>query len=210
MNGISANGKHSVTDFGNPYAWSSIGDPVKKIIRETVPYMSGYYDFSMLGGYVAYESREIAYAFDLIADTPAALHEGVAAFTRWLHGIHESDIHDDEIAGYHFRGTCDGCDVDWDESGMKATVEATFTCHPFRIANDESTASLVVGDNVVTITGQRVTPMAVSEGTSIIEVGGFTQTVTGSAWLETALETGSNVIKVTGDPCTITWREELI
>lgn len=128
--GISANGKHSVRDFDCPYAYSQIGQPKKKIVRETVPYMSGYYDFSKLYGDAAYESREINYAFDFVESTPAALHTAVSRFADWLRGIHETSIVDDEVSG-SFTGTCDEIDVKYDESGMAATVSVKFTCQPF-------------------------------------------------------------------------------
>ncbi|MBR3689851.1 MAG: hypothetical protein IKL97_01960 [Eggerthellaceae bacterium] len=208
--GISANGKHSSSDFGNPYAWSKIGDPKKKVIRETVPYMSGYYDFSRLYGGVAYESREIVYAFDLIEDDPATLHESVTAFVNWLHGIYETEIRDDEIRGYHFRGTCDECEPDYDESGLAATIEATFTCYPFRIADEETSVDLAAGESTVANSGMRVLVTGVTEGSTTITVGSMSQSFSGEIDLDIVLEHGDNTVTVEGSPCTIKWREELI
>lgn len=208
--GISANGKHSTRDFGNPYAWSDIGDPSKKIIRGTVPYMSGYYDFSKLYGGVAYESREVTYSFDLIEDDPSTLHDSVTAFVSWLHGIHEAEIRDDEIEGYHFVGTCDECKPDYDESGLAATIEAKFTCYPFRIADEETTVELAAGESTVANSGMRVLVTGVSEGSTTITAGNVSQSFSGEVELEIALEHGENAVIVEGSPCAIKWREELI
>ena len=175
-----------------------------------MPYMSGYYDFSRLYGGVAYESRENVYAFDLIADDPASLHESVTEFVNWLHGIHETEIRDDEIAGYHFMGTCDECEPDYDESGLAATIEATFTCYPFRIADEETSVDLAVGENTVTNHGMRVLVTGVSEGSSTITVGNISESFSGEAELDVALEPGENTVTVEGSACTIKWREELI
>ena len=208
--GISANGKHSSSDFDSPYAWSSIRMPSKKIVRETVPYMNGSYDFSGIYGGVAYESREVSYAFDLIADEPSALHDAVSALVGWLNGIHESEIFDDEIEGWHFVGTCDECDVDYDESGLAATVEATFTCYPFKVADEETSADLAVGENTVANDGMRVLVTGVTEGSSTVTVGSVSQSFSGTVELEIALEHGENTVTVEGSACAIKWREERI
>ena len=52
-NGITINNKHSFRDFDLYISEKSIGLPEKEIITDTVPFMSGFYDFSnILGGSV--------------------------------------------------------------------------------------------------------------------------------------------------------------
>ena len=48
--GIRINNKHSYGDFGLYLKSRNIGLPEKKSIRQTVPFMNGYYDFSALNG----------------------------------------------------------------------------------------------------------------------------------------------------------------
>ena len=62
--GIIKNNKHSYNDFGLKILSRELNPPSKKKIKETLPFMNGSYDFSLLCGENVYEERTIKYVFD--------------------------------------------------------------------------------------------------------------------------------------------------
>ena len=60
--GIRANGKHSYMDFDLFLRSRQIGVPEKKSVRQSVPYMSGFYDFSAINGEPAWGERHRQHA----------------------------------------------------------------------------------------------------------------------------------------------------
>lgn len=208
-NGFSAAGKHLTTDFGEVVASRNTGAPEKKTSTKTVPYMSGFYDFSKVYGALAYESREVTYTIDLIGDDREDLQDRKSALMEWLLGIHDEEIADDDIPGWHFVGSCSS--VDWDESedGESGTLSVTLLCQPFLVADEETTQTLSAGDGTVTLTGQPVNPTAkTASGTATIVLGGITQSVSDTPRRLTAqLQPGSNSVTVTGEAVTLSWNE---
>ena len=63
--GIIKNNKHSYNDFGLKILSRELNPPSKKKIKETLPFMNGSYDFSLLCGENVYEERTIKYVFDM-------------------------------------------------------------------------------------------------------------------------------------------------
>ena len=132
--GVEINGKHSYRDFGLYISSRSVGFPERKFITATVPYMSGYYDFSCLCGGPYYGSRELKYSFDLMADTPSALESLKNQVYTWAAGAAESKIYDDDDPDYYYIGSLTDAvytpDDDLPECGGE--IALTFTCQPYR------------------------------------------------------------------------------
>ena len=75
--GFSADGKHSFTNFGAYISEREIGLPNKKSIREEIPYMNGYYEFSDLNGAPAWGERVLTYKFEIAeASIAEMMHKG--------------------------------------------------------------------------------------------------------------------------------------
>lgn len=142
--GITINGKHSYTDFGLYLSDRDITLPEVQAVRATIPYMSGYYDFSALYGGPYYGSRTLTYTFDLLADTPEEVEEQVNALTAWAMTAQESNIYDDYNPDYYFIGSYSSAkftpDSDLPECGGE--LELKFVAQPYRY----STAS---GEGVI-------------------------------------------------------------
>lgn len=209
-NGFGAAGKHLTTDFGEVVASRNTGSPKKKTSTKTVPYMSGFYDFSKVYGALAYESREVTYAIDLIGDDREDLQDRKGALTEWLLGIHDEEISDDDTPGWHFVGSCSS--VGWEESedGEGGTLSVTFLCQPFLEADEDTTQTLQAGAGTVSNSGQAVNPTAkTASGTATILLGGITQSVSDTPRrLSAQLLPGDNAVTVTGEPVTLSWREK--
>lgn len=203
--GISISGIHTYEDFGAELASRNTGTATKKAITATVPYMTGFYDFSELYGAAAFEDREIEYSFEIIG-TPSEVQSTKSELLTWLSQANDVDIYDDDISGYHFRGSFDSADWDEDESGEQGTLDVTFLCQPFLIANTYSTQTLNAGSNSVVNGGHAVNPLA--SGTGSITINGITEGVSSTESTLTAqLLPGTNQISVTGGPITLRWRE---
>ena len=127
--------KGSYDDFGASLSKRNIGQPKKKSIKETVPFSNKTYDFSAINGEIYWEERELEYTFEMTANTPEKLEEMKGAFADWVMYIHEQDIHDPFIFGYHFVGTFAEVDFEDDEGLDKTTATVKFTAYPFKLSN---------------------------------------------------------------------------
>lgn len=211
-NGFGAAGKHLTTDFGECVASRNTGSPEKKTSTKTVPYMSGFYDFSRVYGALAYESREVTYEIDLIGDDREDLQDRKSAIMAWLLGIHDEEITDDDIPGWHFVGSCQSADWEETEDGEGGTISVTFLCQPFIEADEDTEQTVAVGSGTVQNDGQTVNPMAsTASGSATITLGGVMQSVsTTPQRLSGQLLPGSNAVTVTGSPVTLSWRKQRI
>ena len=151
--GIRINDKHSYGDFGLELKSRNIGLPEKKSIRQTVPFMNGYYDFSALNGASAWNERIIEYSFDVLNDNPVELDHFVSLVLDWLCNVHDEDIFDNTVYLYHWHGSYESADVVWDESGLKAEITVSFVVHPFKIADAPTESIMTAGTYTITNLG---------------------------------------------------------
>lgn len=211
--GIRINRKHSYGDFGLYLKSRNIGLPEKKSIRETVAFMNGYYDFSALNGAPAWNERVIEYAFDVVNDTPADLDFFVSHVLDWLGVVHDVDIFDDTVYGYHWHGSYKEAKVAWDEYGLQAEITVSFVVHPFKIANEATAYSLTAGTHTIINSGMAVAPYAQSDADAAIQIGTYVSSIPANEeiQLEIDLERGENTVLITGDgTVTLSYYEEVL
>lgn len=199
--GIRVGKLHSHHDFDLCIKSRNIGLPEKKSIRETVPFMNGYYDFTALSGAPAWGERINQYAFDVIAYNPVELDAAVTKVLDWLCNIHDEDIFDDAMPDYHWHGSYDSSSVTWDDSGMQAEISVEFVCYPFKIANEPTTLRMVAGEYTVTNVGMTVAPIVKSDANAAIQIGSYVSSIPADTeiMLEIDLVRGDNAVVVTGD-----------
>ena len=205
-------GSTSLASFGHCVSSRTIGAPGKKLVTKTVPHMSGFYDFSKVYGAIAYESRELSYVVDMIGENRFDLQDQRSDLMTWLAAIHDEDIYDEDVPGFHFRGSISGIGWEETEDGEGGKLTATFLCQPFMIADDESEQTVDVGTGYVENPGMAVNPTAsVASGTGTVKIGGVTQSVgTQPVRLAAQLQPGTNEVVVTGAAVTLKWREEVL
>ena len=201
-------GGRALADMGLCVASRSTGAPKKKTSTVTVPHMSGFWDFSKVTGELAYESREVTYRIELLDDRDD-LQEVKSELMGWLLEVHDEDIYDDDVPGWHFHGSCSSCEWEESDDGEFGAVSVTFLCQPFLISDDVTTETVEVGGQVVSNPGRTAEVTAQTQGgTATITIGGLQQSVTSDpARLVARLAPGDNEIKVTGEAVTLTWRE---
>ena len=133
MLGIKKDNKHSYNDFGIKILSRSISIPSKRKIKDTVPFMNGSYDFSLLYGEQTYDEREITYTFSLPKKDKVKLNMLKIKIIEWLYDGIQSKIYDDQFPNFHFLAEC--TDIDYDESFYNyAQLTATFIAYPFKIS----------------------------------------------------------------------------
>ena len=211
--GIRINDRHSYGDFGLSLKSRKIGLPEKKSIRQTVPFMNGYYDFSALNSAPAWGERTIEFAFDVINENPVELDHFVSYVLDWLGTIHDTDIYDDTTYGYHWHGSYDKASVDWDDSGMQAEISVSFVVHPFKIANVPTQYTMTAGTYTVTNLGMAVAPIVRSNAVAAIQIGNYVSSIPAGEEirLEIDLARGENTVLVTGTgTVTFSYYEEVL
>lgn len=203
-------GAYHLSDFGQCIASRNTGAPEKKTSTKTVPYMSGFWDFSKVYGALAYESREVTYTIELLGESRQDLQDQKSALMAWLLEIHDEPIYDDDIPGFHFVGSCSGVDWDEGEEGESGTLTVKFLCQPFLEADDDTTVTVPVGSGTVNNPGQTVNPTAkTASGSATIILGGVTQSVsTTPTRLSGQLLPGDNPVTVSGAEVTLSWRQQ--
>lgn len=210
--GIRIKDKHSYGTFGLQMKFRKIGLPKKKNIRQTVPFMNGYHEFSAMYGDPAWDERIIEYTFDVINDNPVELDHFVSYVLDWLGTVQDDDIFDDTVYNYHWHGSYDDASVEWDESGMQAEITVLFVVHPFKIADAETVHTLAAGTHVITNKGMAVAPYVVSETSAAIQIGSHVSSIPANEkiQLEIDLERGDNTVLITGGAVTLSYYEEVL
>lgn len=136
--------KKSLEDFGASVALRTIKPPVKKSIKETVPFSNLTYDFSAINGEVYWEERELQYQFEMIAAAPEELEAMKTKFSAWIMNVQGEKIFDPYDPDWHYVGTFDSMEYSDDDSMLKTTASVIFFAYPYKIANVES----IFGGNV--------------------------------------------------------------
>ena len=131
MRGITFNEKHSIKDFALYVENLDISPPSKKKIKETIPFMQGCYDFSLLYGTNTFDERVLSYTFKIIAENPMMLNVIKTQVNNWLLGCGQCQLYDDAIPGYYFLAECTR--IAEKDDRYETTLDITFTTYPFKI-----------------------------------------------------------------------------
>ena len=117
---IIIDGIGSYADFEASVASRDIGEPKKKVIRQTIPFSNVTYDFSKIDGELYWEDRELKYVLEITADTPEDLERKKTAFKSWIMNVMNRELHDPFITDYHFLATFGS--IDFDDSEVEKTT----------------------------------------------------------------------------------------
>ena len=198
--GIRIKDLHSYRDFDVQIKARNIGLPEKKSIRQTVPYMNGYYDYTALNGAPAWGEREISYTFDVMGDTPQDAEIKIEKILDWLCAVHDEDIFDDALTRKHWHGSYLSGEPGYDDSGEVIEFTVTFVVHPFKIANEPIAINMTAGTYKITNQGMVVAPYVRSDASAAIQIGTYVSAIPANEeiQLEIDLVRGENTVIVTG------------
>lgn len=211
--GVMINGVHSFRDMDLCIKSRSFPAPTKQSIRETVPFMHGFYDFSSLNGEPAFTERTVSYTFDIIGESVEDFENKRRMVLDWLMNVNEAVIQDDTIPDYHFVGSYESSSLMEDEHGDTGELAVTFVCQPFQIANVAKEYILANGTHRLIVSGQTVTPTANATASATIQIGNLITSVAAGVptVLGINLARGENTVKVTtAGRVTLSWYEEVV
>lgn len=160
------NGKDSLRDFELYVASKEIPSPVRKSVTDTVPYMTGLWDFSQ----DEYEAITVKYTFDVIGENKKELNQQKSRLLAWINGKADNLIDTDLSLGY-FKVY--STKASWAEEDCAATLTAEFLCYPFLLNDYSESVALSSTMQYVYINAKYkdVTPIiTVTGGTAYIKI----------------------------------------
>ncbi|OHY30936.1 hypothetical protein BI362_00935 [Streptococcus parauberis] len=105
--------------------------PDEKEVIESIPFMQGELDFSMLLGERVFENREITYVFEVF-NTPYSERKVLERTIKKLvmpHG--KANLYDTHNGKFFWHGKCKSVKVEDDAQFDTLTVTLVFNCYPF-------------------------------------------------------------------------------
>ncbi|HEY5555860.1 distal tail protein Dit [Acetobacterium sp.] len=137
MTGITFNNEHSFNDYGLMLISKKISTPSKKKIKEAVPGMSSYYDFSTVAsdGEIVYNQRTLVVNFVLMETTKDQMQIKLDSVIRWIQDVGQKPLIFDDISDFYFMAEVEGT-IDIAEKHSTADLSVTFTAEPFKTGID--------------------------------------------------------------------------
>ena len=210
------NGKNSFKDFDIYVAKKDIPVPKRKETTETVPLMSGEWDFSYHDDVDEYETLPIKYDFDVIADSKQELNSLKTELIEWLHSRGDQRLYDSDFSLNEFYEVYRAQATWSEEEGLKGLLSVEFKCYPLRKA-DETTKIIELSEKeqsfeLVNNSTRPIMPVLEVEGTALIIVGNDSFVATTGVYKSfVKLPKGTTTIKATGSGTLkiTSWREVL-
>ncbi|WP_097025426.1 distal tail protein Dit [Clostridium peptidivorans] len=137
IRGFTFNDKHNYKDFGLVLESKQILPPSKQKIKINVPFMSGTYDFSVIGsdGEQIFEERQIQVVLGLATRSKEKLHVLYSQILEWLQDIGRRKLVFDDICDYYFEAEVENASS-FEEMCRFGKIAVTFICQPFKIGVD--------------------------------------------------------------------------
>lgn len=193
------NGKDSFNSFGLYPASKEIPSPVRKIVTDTVPYMSGLWDFSQ----DEYEPIKIKYTFDVIGENKRDLNAQKNRLLEWIN-IPSADgrLYDTDISAENYFSVYNAV-ASWSEEDLQGLLTAEFTCYPFmKTPETEITKRLssTASDVSINVSGVRsIYPIITVSSSAQITYDGVTYTFTAGTFDSAfKIAAGENTLSVKG------------
>lgn len=194
--------KYSYKDFSASVRDRKISAPVKKKIKETVPFSNETYDFTSINGEIYWEERTLEYVLEMDAETAEQLESKKIDFKTWVMNVEKQELHDPYIKDYHFLATFD--DIEFDDSEFeKTTITVVFTAYPYMLANNKKSHEFQVTTTESTVeivnkSSHKITPTFIASVPVTVTIGDTTYSMGATTVTDEklALGTGTNSIKI--------------
>ena len=128
-------GNYNSTENGMFLISRDAPTPSSKDIIETVPYMQGVYDFSMLENDRYFDNRKITYQVILFEKEYENRKLPEQELKRKLMPLGVQVLYDTHDYGYHWLGKCESIVVEDDTDKNILTATIIFDCYPMAIVN---------------------------------------------------------------------------
>ena len=116
--------------------------PDSKDIVDSVPYMQGVYDYSVLNFDRYFENREITYQVILFEKQYVDRKIPEQEIKRQLMPYGVQTLYDTHDEGYHWLGKCKSVSVEDDSEKNVLIATVVFDCYPFAILDDTEGADI--------------------------------------------------------------------
>lgn len=133
MKEIIFNGKGSLTDFDAKIIYFNPEAPAPKIIKSSIPYMNGSYDFSNLYGEQSYEERKIKCSFGIIAESKYLLNIKYNKIINWLFTDSKKILEYTGEPGIYYMAKIES-EPSWEAKSLLGILEFEFIAYPFKIS----------------------------------------------------------------------------
>jgi hypothetical protein len=222
MNEIIFNGKGNYSDFGVNLIYFRPQPPAPKIIKEDVPFMNGYYDFSTVGsgGEPVYTDRKIICSLQYISKSKTALYQKYSQLLMWLLESGKAELTYSAETGVYYIAKVEIA-PSWENFVARGgTLQFEFSAEPFKVGKDYVGKELwdninfetdflqdelifnVSGSKTVSIYnhGRIVTPEVIVSSNISLTANGYTAnfTTTKTKDYRVKLKNGYNTITVSG------------
>lgn len=136
---IKFGGKWSLEDFGvligQGTDTNTAVEPAKpRILRETVPFMDGSYDYSRMSGKLVYDDRTLRYTFIISGHTRSDVVEKARQLDNWLGEVTDTELYDTDYSRWKFTGVAYmgmGDLTFYSSNENKAQITVEFTAAPY-------------------------------------------------------------------------------
>lgn len=108
--------------------------PSEKEAIESIPFMQGTFDFSMIMGERVFANRSVSYTFHLYEEDYDTRKFSQTAFENELMRKGRVKLTDTYSPGYYFLGKCTSVDTQDDHEYNRLIVSVEFDCYPFKIS----------------------------------------------------------------------------
>lgn len=179
ITGFSFNGKHSYNDFNLIVESKSIQPPAKKKVKESIPGMNGYYDFSTVvsGGEPVYDTRAIPVKIFFQESSRERLYTLYSKVLEWLLNARQSQLVFDFDSGYYYLAEVEEA-PSFEEFIMVGELDIKFIAEPYKYGVDNYGSLLwdnidfdlpdYIEDTSFTISGSKTVSIYVPGSHSIV------------------------------------------
>lgn len=107
--------------------------PSEKTIEESIPFMQGVQDFSMIMGERVFENRTLTYTFHLHEKDKGYRKFDQTQIENRLMSYGVSKLIDSYSTGYYYMGKCVSVDSEDDHVFKRLIINIEFDCYPFKM-----------------------------------------------------------------------------
>ena len=108
--------------------------PEEKVIKESLPFVQGDYDFSRILGEAIRENRPVRYEFFIKEYNHEYRKTLEIKYENMLLNQGMARIYDTANLGYYFYGKCINAEVFLDSNWQQLKLVVTFDCYPYMIS----------------------------------------------------------------------------
>lgn len=206
--------------------------PSEKTVTDSVPFMQGEYDFSMIMGERVFDNRPISYTFHIYERENSLRKFNQTIMENRLMSQGVIQLKDSYSPGYYYVGKCVSVDTEDDHVYGRLVVSIEFDCYPFKIKEaaegspywDDYDVSDYYQENEFTISGSKtisfmnvgaagISPRIISSAAMVLKKSGMTVNVPAgkSNFEDFRFEIGMNSFTATGNgTIKFEWHKEVI